>query len=130
MRFNPNLKRRLLGFASVIIGIVMILSQLMSLFFIDYFAGDCTPRAIRFGLIIFYALLIIGGVLLILNQLIARKILLISGLGLLFISLLIFLIDFNCGFVMLFYIDLILGILITLLSRNNRIGLSDKMSSR
>jgi hypothetical protein len=48
MRFNPNLKRRLLGFASVIIGIVMILSQLMSLFFIDYFAGDCTPRAIRF----------------------------------------------------------------------------------
>ena len=111
-----NRRKIYISILSIILGIIMILFQIISLYYMDYFAGDCIPRIIRFGLILFYGFLIIAGYYLLRNKGISRYFYFISGFGLIIISVIVFLINFDCGLAFIFYQHLFWGIVISIIS--------------
>ena len=124
---NQITKRRLVGALTILFSIVMILNEIMSLYFIDYFAGDCMSKLSRFGIIIFYSVLLFAGLLLIVGKKSSLTIYRISGLGLIIISFILLIIDINCWLDDFIFIHLVIGGLIGIISRNKTIlGLIEK----
>ncbi len=107
-------RKKYTGIVSIVLGLTMILSQINSLYFIDYFAGDCIPTMIRFALILFYSILIFAGYFLLRNKGVSRRLFLISGIGLIADSIIVFLTDFDCGLSFIFYQHLFWGLVITI----------------
>jgi hypothetical protein len=107
-------KRRVfIGVITMILGVIMILSQILSLYIIDYFAGDCIPRFFRFGLIIIYIILISGGFKLLRSKSSSKHYFLIAGFGLIINSIILFLIDIDCMISSIYYQHLIWGLIIS-----------------
>lgn len=129
MQFKPlckifsilmNRSKKYTGLLSIILGAIMILSQINSIYFMDYFAGDCIPVMFRFGLILFYSILIFAGYFLLRNKGVSRYLYLISGIGLIVDSIIVFLTDFDCGLSFIFYKHLLLGLVIAIFPLKNK----------